>query len=816
MDHSEKTWRIILLSALLGALSLMVFWPVLRNGFVYYDDALYVTANPHVTSGLTVENILWAFGTGRGANWHPLAWLSHMLDAQLFGLRPWGHHLTSLLFHTANAVLLFLLLKRLTAALWPSFFVAALFALHPLHVESVAWIAERKDVLSTCFFLLTLLAYARYVAESRGGASSGAPPLNWRQPRTRSYLLSLGLYLLGLLSKPMLVTLPFVLLLLDYWPLERIDLFSLRSQPSTLWPLVREKAPFFGLAFASSLVTFLIQDAGKAMEMRFPLNQRLLNVVVSYTSYLGKAFWPTRLAIFYPHPDMIPGRPHQWPAGLIAVAALLLAGICFIALLQFRSRPWLTVGWFWYLGTLVPVSGIVQVGGQAMADRYTYVPLVGIFVCVVWACAEAVARWPRSRSALVFGGLGALLACSIVSRHQLHYWRNPTVAFEHALAVTRDNAVAEFVLGSAYEYDGKLEDAVEHFQKAVAILPEFADAHRELGTMFQFLGRTNDALQAYQKALTANPRSEAAHKSISGLYWEMGETNEALAHCRQALQINPSDVEEHINLGGIFWRMGKLEEGLTEYKTAVRLEPKHAVARYNLGFAFASLGLPSAAIPEFAAAVQLKRDYTNALIEWGRALAGVGRFEEARAQFLTASELCPTNANLYLNLGNTMLALAKTNEAAEDFATARRLGPELEHQLLEAGKALARQGQFGAAAARFNTALRLQPDSVEAMSALAWLLATAPQAQARNGAEAVRWAEKACALTSGKDLRAQTALDAAYAEAGRFTEAVSAAEKTREIALAAGNTQAAQAAEREDGALSPWPALSSMNGDSAR
>ena len=565
--------------------------------------ACYVTHNPHVTGGLTWGNVGWAFRTGYASNWHPLTWLSHMLDAELYGLKPGGHHLTNLLLHTANAVLLFLLLRRLTRAEWRSGLVAGLFALHPLHVESVAWVAERKDVLSAFFFLLTLGAYAAYVSRVEGRGESkcevrspkserrpkaeGRNPKEVQSPRSKVqspesrepdgeswkcgggpmadvrspgsevtqhaarsthrgafwYVLALVFFALGLMSKAMLVTTPFVLLLLDFWPLGRFRLpaFShgafavpqdsfqgseLKIQNSKLKlfaALLLEKVPFFCLTIGASVVTFLVQEKGHAMLMRLPLGARLANAVASYCKYLGKTFWPVDLAVFYPHPETRYPVSQQWPAWVIMAGALLLAGLSVCARLGARRRPWAVTGWFWYLGTLVPVIGIVQIGGQAMADRYTYIPLIGVFVCIAWGVgmcagghpdtdpgAPALAGFERPgftrvsedrghlsrlkpalrgpcREALAariaVGGMAvlALIGCAAATRHQARYRRNNFMLFEHALSVTPDNAPAHFELGCAVGGQGDFDKAIEHFRAALRADPSYVDAYYSLG-----------------------------------------------------------------------------------------------------------------------------------------------------------------------------------------------------------------------------------------------------------------------------------------------------------------------------------------------
>src|SRR5436190_1589936 len=446
----NDTRNTIALCVLLSVVTLAVFGSVFHHDFVDYDDQDYVTENPHVQAGLTWEGVWWAFGEAHAANWIPLTWLSHMLDCQLFGLRSSWHHFTNLILHIANTVLLFLVFRRMTATMLPSAFVALLFALHPLHVESVAWVSERKDVLSGFFFMLTLWAYTKSKVQSAKAeepqssidnpASSAAVPLSIiHTPSSIFYGLSVFFFTLGLLSKPMLVTVPFVLLLLDYWPLERFQITNHKSQIKNLVPLLLEKVPFFALALVSSIITFKVQRQGGAMVLMesFPLKMRLANATLSYSRYLLNAFWPTDLAAFYP-------MPVAWPVWEIAGSLLILCVLTALALRHFVTRPYLAVGWFWFLGTLVPVIGIVQVGIQSMADRYTYIPLIGIFLMLVFGAVDLFQRQPEWRLGLGICGSAAVAGCALLTINQANYWRNTATLFEHALGVTTDNAVAKY------------------------------------------------------------------------------------------------------------------------------------------------------------------------------------------------------------------------------------------------------------------------------------------------------------------------------------------------------------------------------------
>jgi tetratricopeptide (TPR) repeat protein len=519
-----------LVGLILTLATVLLYWQVGQHGFLNYDDDVYVTANPFVRAGLTRDSIAWAFSAIHEANWHPLAWISHMVDCQLFGLDPRGHHLTSLVLHTFNGLLLLLLLNRMTGMLWQSAMVAALFAIHPLHVESVAWVAERKDVLSAMFWLLALYVYAGYA----------------RHPSWRSYLATLLLFALGLMAKPMVVTLPFVLLLLDRWPLQR------RAAGCSFVRLLSEKIPFFALSLGSAIITIIAQRSDGALvpAEALPLLPRLANALVAYVSYLGKMLWPERLGVLYLYSPAVP----LWQAG---GALLLLLAISVLVLRTLRSRPYLAVGWFWYLGTLVPVIGIVQVGHQAMADRYTYLPLIGPFIMLAWGIPELLSRvrWRSEILAPLAGG--ALLALALCTWQQLGYWRNSVTLFTRTLEVSPDNFVAEMNLGNALVEEGRFPEAVSHLTRAVALKPVSAEAHYNLGNALVRQGRNGAAVDAFTRALWINPDYALAHNNLGSAYERLGKPVDALHHYREALRIDPGDGIARQNLENVLRSLGK-------------------------------------------------------------------------------------------------------------------------------------------------------------------------------------------------------------------------------------------------------------------
>jgi len=618
---------------------LAVFWQVRFHEFLEYDDNVYVTENPHVNTGLTLKGIIWAFTTHHASNWHPLTWLSHMLDCQLYGLNPAGHHLTNLVFHIASTLLLFLVLKGMTGALWRSGFVAALFALHPLHVESVAWLAERKDVLSTFFWILTMWTYVRYT----------------KQPKLNRYLLVLLSFSLGLMSKPMLVTLPFVLLLVDYWPLCRFQ-FRPRSgdhrsnidkskeandQRSFALRLVLEKIPFFVLAAVSSFLTFFVQRSGGAVKSldSYPLGARMANALVSYVSYIGKMIWPHRLAVFYPYPVVLP----TWQ---VAGAGLLLVCVSSLVILAARRRPYLMVGWLWYLGTLVPVIGLVQVGYQAMADRYTYVPLIGLFVMIAMGVPDILSRWRYRRIVMVVSASLLLATFMVITWLQVRYWQNGVTLFEHSLGVTANNSLGHYNLGVALAGRGKTQEAISHYTEALRIKPDYAEAQNNLGVNFYYQGKTQEAISHYTEALRIKPDYAEAHYNLGVALVDQGKTQEAIAHYTEALRIKPDNSEAQNNLGVALANQGKTQEAIAHFSDALRTKPDNAVAHKNLGIALVLQGKTQEAIAHFSDALRIKPDYAVAHFSSGLVYLRMGNKRLALGEYKILEKINPNLASI--------------------------------------------------------------------------------------------------------------------------------------------------------------------------
>lgn len=556
----------LLLCLALVSITFLVYWPVTQYPFVNYDDDVYITSNPLVQEGLTLEGLVRAF-TSPSFLWHPLTILSHMLACQFFGLDAGWHHLVNVLLHLASTVLLFLVLNRMTGAPGLSWFVAALFALHPLHVESVAWVTERKDVLSAFFWMLALWGYLGYVAKP-----------GW--PR---YLLVLLFFALGLLAKPMLVTLPLVLLLLDYWPLGRFPWQGLKREhgaapsPAGIVRLVGEKIPFLVLSIAASVVTSVATQRIGTMSTldAHPLDLRIANALVSYVAYLGKMIWPQHLAVFYPF-------PLNFPLWQTMGSALVIMGISGACLWAARKHPYFFVGWFWYLGTLVPVIGLVQVGLQGMADRYTYIPSIGLFLAIAWGMPAVLPRWRYQKLILSLTAAVVLIAFTVCTWFQIQHWRNSVTLFQHAVAVTSDNYVAHYNLGTALEQEGKTDEAISHYGEALKIGRDVIKPHYNLGTILSRQGRLDEAAAHFMEVLKAKPDYPEAHLNLGITLARQGKLEEAATHFSEALKLRPGYAKAYFNFGLILEQQGRLDEARNHFTEALRLEPSYQNARHAL------------------------------------------------------------------------------------------------------------------------------------------------------------------------------------------------------------------------------------------
>ncbi len=638
----------------IALVTLLLYLPVRHYSFINYDDPDYVTENPVVEAGLTWSGVEWAFTTWHASNWHPLTWLSHMLDCELFGLDAGAQHLVNVLFHIAKVMLLALVLFRLTRRLWPSAWVAALFAWHPLHIQSVAWISERKDVLSTFLGLLALLAYVKSratgpqpaaattaersstrfsptdTAKHKGVRKSGTPKTT--RPSSGWYWLAVGCFALGLMAKPMLVTLPFVLLLLDYWPLGR------RSESNWL-QLAAEKWPFFLLTAGSCVATFLAQRSKAVIALApYPAGARIANALVSYTRYLWKTVWPVNLSVVYP-------LPRHWPWPTVAAAAAVLAGISILVWRLRRTHPHLIVGWLWFLGTLVPVIGLVQVGGQAMADRYTYVPLIGVFLAIAFEAAYWIERLRIGRIQTGIAAGVALAGCLYATHLQLRPWKDSQALFTRALAVTTGNAVAHVNLGLSFEAQGKIESALEQYRAACRIDPDLVQAHNNLGNLLAATGKTQEALAEYRAALQLDPSAPLAHDNLGSLLSQLGQYDEAMRQYGEAIRFDPADPRPYYLSGKTLLRQGRDTDAVARFRDALERAPNDLQGLIYLARVLASDEKPAVRNGAEAVAVATRANALTGgsqpfvLDTLAMAYAEAGQFREARQSVQSAIDL---------------------------------------------------------------------------------------------------------------------------------------------------------------------------------
>ena len=593
-----------LIGAGLAVVTLAIYAQVAGHQFITLDDDVYIKDNPMVNRGVTLSRIAWAFTTFHQANWHPLTWISHMIDSQVFGMNAGGHLLVNALIHVANTSLLFWFLLRTTHARWPSALVAALFALHPLHVESVAWAAERKDTLATFFGLLSLLAYARYAE---------APSRKW-------YAWTAIALVLGLMAKPVLVTWPFVMLLLDYWPFRRFQASEERDRWSAFRGIVLEKIPLFAIAAASCVITFIAQARGGTVRTfaDAPVTLRLSNALVSYAKYLLLTFWPNDLAVYYPF------APAGIPLWQIIGAALLLIGITAFCISQRKIRPYLIVGWLWFVGTLIPVIGLVQVGGQTMADRYFYIPSIGLFIAIVFGVAN-IAQTRRVAGVFSVATIAVvLLVLATLTNAQLHRWRDSATLFQHTLAVTPPNFPMEYNLAHVLGGQGKYDEAAAHFQNALQIKPDFFDGLLNMGVTRAQQGQIGEAIEYYQRAIAVQPDSAKAHAELGVALARQNRMEAALDELNKASDLAPNDADVHTNLGLVLARLGKVQDAIDELHQAVWFKPDSAEAHNNLGLVLLASGKPRESIPEFEAALRLKPELKVASDNLYRAQAQLG------------------------------------------------------------------------------------------------------------------------------------------------------------------------------------------------
>jgi len=743
--HPERR-RALSIAVGLSVAVVVIYWQTHAHGFVEFDDPGYVSDNPFVRRGLTWEGVRWAFTTGKLGNWNPLTWLSHMLDVQLFGVAPGAHHLMAAAFHLANTLLLFAVLTRMTGALWPSAVVAALFGVHPLHVESVAWISERKDVLSTLCWFALLWSYVRYV-ETRAA--------HW-------YALVLVWFGLGLMAKPMLVTTPFLLLLLDLWPLGRVAAFpdraargdarqgappgaarSPRRAPARVGVLLLEKVPLLLLTVAFSALAYLMQMRSGAVPVgdKLSIGLRVANALVAYVRYLGMALWPADLAVLYPFDTALPA----WQP-IAAGLALLLASAVVVRVA--RRLPYVLVGWLWYLGTLVPVIGLVQIGSQGFADRYTYVPLIGIFIIIAWGGRDLVARWALPVPLVAGVGSALLAAYAAAAWVQVGRWCDGVTLLTHTVAVTRDNCVARNNLGVALAGRGEIDAALEQFREAVRIKPDYADPYNNIGLAFWRRGDIAAAAEQYRRALQYDPGSPETQSnlglalsrlgqrdagiahlqealrldpSFAGAYVNLGNalrdsgrTDEAIAQYEQALRIKPDYADPYTNLGAIAAQAGRRDEALQRFHTALRFDPNSVDAHDNLGLLLSQSGQSDAAIEEWRAGLRAEPDDTGVRVHLADALRLADRAEEAITEYEAALQRDATLVEARYHLALLLTQGGRTDEAIAQFEEVLRRRDDYPDAHNDLGVALVQSGRVGEAVPHFQRALALQPDYADA------------------------------------------------------------------------------------------------------
>jgi protein O-mannosyl-transferase len=589
-NNSKQKYVLLLIIAVLVLAIFIAYGPVRKNGFVDFDDGAYIRKNYNVNEGITPQSIIWAFTKYYSGNWHPITWLSHMLDCDIYGLNPLGHHITNIVIHIANSVLLLLVLRKMTGSIWPSAFIAGVFALHPLHVESVAWAAERKDVLSGLFWMLTILAYAYYV----------------EKPNSKKYMLVLFAFVMGLMSKPMVVTLPFVLLLLDYWPLNRLNK---PNHASNTKQLIMEKIPFFAMSVISSVITFAAQHSGGAIATldNMSVSYRFANMFVSYIRYIGKTIWPSRLAVIYPHYYGV------FPKGLLAVSVLLFILLTILCIYIGRRKRYVLTGWLWFVGTLVPVIGLVQVGSQAIADRYMYIPMVGLLIIIGWTVKELIGD-NRSKQ-IAAAVLAAIVLCGSVAltRTQVRYWKNNLALFGHAVNVTDNNPFAETNYGHALYRAGNTSEGMMHLYKAVRINPNFSASRDTLGNVLMEEDKISEAIACFEESIRRDKQCKSGYINLGAALSKQGKYDEAIKYINKALELDPQYEDARSKIGTALLLSGKPKEAIAEFNEGLKTSTDRMEVYVNLAIAYSRLGNNEQSMEYCVKAMRLQSDNSETL-----------------------------------------------------------------------------------------------------------------------------------------------------------------------------------------------------------
>lgn len=694
--NGKRNYRLMYVCLILAILTLFTYWQVRNFDFVNYDDDKYITNNRHVNSGLRIENIKWAFQSTQASNWHPITWISLMVDAELFGLNAGYFHVTNLFLHILNSLLLLLILYRMTGALWRSAAVAALFAIHPLHVESVVWVIERKDVLSTFFMMLSLWAYIYYIGK----------------PDYKKYALVFTSFALGLMSKPMLVTFPFVLLLLDYWPLQRFSLYKAKELPNNsvrkvITGLIYEKIPLFLLAGISVILTIIAQGTEITIMQKIPMELRIENALIAYCEYIVKMIWPSSLAVLYPYPEFIP----FWE---VLGAVILLMFISCLAIYTVNRFPYFVVGWLWYLGTLVPVIGLVQVGVQSMADRYTYMPFIGLFVVLVWAVSDFTAKLPYRKHVLTVVFIIVVSLLALVAWSQMKYWKDSYALFNRALAVTEKNYVLHCNMGVLLAGQGKIQDAMFHYNKALGIKPDDLDTNFNLGNLLAKQGNLEEAIVRYNTAIKSNPKFAMAHNNLGIAYAQSGHKEKAIEQFSEAVKIDPNYLDAQENLKTALIRQEKLRDSASIKKTEKAESVNTFQGHMEAGNSLMGKGDLDGAINHFKAALKLNPDNLNVHISIGLALGYKRNFEEAIAHFRKAIKLNPKIPEIYNSLAVALAYTGRVDEAIIQLKKAIEINPQFAKAHNSLGVMLAKKGKIDAGIAHLREAVKIDPGYLEA------------------------------------------------------------------------------------------------------
>ncbi|MFC1851517.1 tetratricopeptide repeat protein [candidate division CSSED10-310 bacterium] len=700
-EEAASRFRDGMMCVLLALTTLALFWPVSHHSFINFDDPLFVFNNPFIQRGLNLESIRWAFTTTYANSWQPLAWISHMLDIQLFGLAVGWHHLTNVFFHIGSTIILFMTFRRITGHYIQSGFISILFAIHPLHVESVAWIAERKDVLSVFLGMLVLWSYGRYAVS----------------PSPFRYLIVLLFFSLGLLSKPMLVTVPCVLLLLDYWPLQRMQFAPPGSHghgfqiSRNLW-LLWEKVPFLALALGVGITTFWVKNYTGAMHSleHTPLLKRLGNALISYLIYIEKMFYPRGLAVFYPIPKTI----DSWH---LIGAGCILTVIFWVVLVKRTRYPYLIVGWLWFFITLLPVSGIIQVGSQAMADRYTYFSLIGLFIMVTWGFSDLVQKLRLGRTIPLILAVVVLSILIVMTWFQLKHWRTDLSLFEHTLKVTTDNYLAYNKLGVYAYKEGRYDEAIAHYSEAIKIAPGYSDAINNLGAVYFDQGNFSEALKLFRTSLEITPQAKTLH-NIASVYIKQGQLKQALGHYLQAIELDPGFKLAYHNLGLVYSSLGENERAISYLEQALRINPYDALVHHTLGILFYREQNYESAINHLAAAAGIEPDNAQTQSKLGAALARLGRNEEALIHLTKALEINPSDVVSLSNKGTILLKQGQLIEAAECYHQVLEIDSSVVEAHFNLSLILIEQGRLEQAEKHLITVLRFRPGMTMAQNLL--------------------------------------------------------------------------------------------------